>query len=90
MMWEVTAGVVLGGVILYILYSFREEIANILVWPFWGIMAIAVLWLAGSVALGAWRIGERVFGHVTSKPTIPEGLFAWTVVIGLVYWGLKR
>ena len=85
MILEVAAGVVLGGIVLYVLYEFREEIAKLLLWPFWGTIIVAGLTLIGTVGVGAWRIGERIFGHITTKPTIPEGLFGWAVLIGLFF-----
>jgi len=88
-MLEIAGGVVLGGVILYALYGFRAEIAKAMFWPFWGMIAIASLGLIGTVGIGAWRIAERVFGHVATKPTIPEGLFAWAVVLAVLYVAFK-
>ena len=82
-MFEIAGGVVLGGLILYVLYEFREEIAKLLLWPFWGTIAALALWLLGAVVVGGWRTVERVASRTKGRPTIPEGLFAWAVLIGL-------
>lgn len=82
MMLEVAGGVIIGGIVLYILYEFRELVAKIVVW---GGLTIAGFWLVGAVLLGGWRFAHHIGESPHPKPTIPEGLFGWAMIIAFFF-----
>jgi hypothetical protein len=80
-MLAIAGGVVLGGMILYVLYECREEVARLLAWPFWAGVALLCATLLGAILLGGWRFASRLLGHSLGKFTVPEALFGWAVLI---------
>lgn len=69
----------LGGIVLYVLYEFREPVLKFLVW---GTILVGGTWLAGVVILGGWRFAHHPsLMYPISKRTLPEGAFSWAVLI---------
>ena len=82
LMLEVAGGVVLGGVILYVLYPFRIAIAAIIIWTVYAAVALGVI---GAVVYGGYQAVTRR----SPNPTIPEDLFG-IAVFAIGYYLVKE
>jgi hypothetical protein len=81
-MLEIAGGVILGGIVLLVLYEFREIVAKTVVW---GGMAILAIWLVGAVILGGCQMVGRFKDHAKTAHTIPEGLFSWFLIFAFFF-----
>ena len=84
LMLQIAGGVVIGGIVLYFLYEFREEIADFLVYPLRVIAAIAAIVLVGfiirEVYRGFWILANHPAGISTDAENRSVGVAALAVV----------
>jgi hypothetical protein len=79
-MLEIAGGVVLGGVVLFLLYVFLPEVATGLKWTMGITLGLAGLFVVGTFLVGGWYFALLLFGHRT--PMVwPVKLF-----VSAVFW----
>jgi hypothetical protein len=87
MIFEVACGVVIGGIVLWVLAAFAEPILKALLC----IVAVAVaglaIWIFGEFLIGAWHLATRGFARPGQQLPLPDSVFY--CVIGLLFIALQ-
>jgi len=72
-MFEIAGGVVIGGVILFLLYIFHKQIV-------WAALGCFGLWVTVEVLIGFYRAIFKARGHDIGIDLMPDGLFGLAIL----------